>query len=103
MSELEVLEKIILPDEAVVDLEGRLFNRKYAYPLCCLPFGAFEQFISRRPSALRTVLEEKKVPYVYQGETNRISVLSGEDQGYLSTYYEAVEGFNGGLFKRKNN
>ncbi|MBI5613626.1 hypothetical protein HY947_01770 [Candidatus Gottesmanbacteria bacterium] len=102
MNELVSLEKVILPDDTVVDLEGRLFRRTYAYPLCCLPFGAFEQFISRRPPALRTVLEEKKVPYVYQGETNRISVLSGEDQEYLSNNYEVVDGFNGGLLKRKD-
>lgn len=101
MRELATLEKVISPEDAVVDLEGRLFNRKYAYPLCCLPFGAFEQFISRRPPTLRTLLEEKKVAYVYQGETNRISVLSGEDQGYLFEHYEAVEGYNGGLLKRK--
>jgi hypothetical protein len=101
MMELVSLEKEIAPDETVVDLEGRLFNRRYAYPLCCLPFGAFEEFISRRPSTLRMILEEKKVPYVYQGETNRISVLSGEDQGYLFEHYDPVDGFGGGLLKRK--
>ena len=101
MNELVSLEKEIPQDAQVVDLEGRLFNRTYAYPLCCLPFGAFEQFITRRPPSLQTVLEEKKMTYVYQGETNRVSVLSGEDQGYLSQYYEAVDGFNGALLKRK--
>jgi hypothetical protein len=95
------LLSLIPTQTPVVDLEGRMLFWPDAYYICCVPFGSFEQYLSRRPEKLRTVLEAKAVPYIFQGDTGRILMLSTEDQAYIYQKYTPVDGWKGSLWKRK--
>lgn len=99
--ESQKLHAMLPKDVEVVDLEGRLLFWQDAYDICCLPFGQFTRYLSRPPKPLRDVLEAKKVPYIFQGNTGRMGYLSHEDQWYIRTYYEPVSGWGESLWKRK--
>jgi hypothetical protein len=103
MGELQQLEHIISPQEEVLDLDGRLIYRKNPYYICCLSMGLFVRFMSRPPEALYRVLEDRKVPYIYQGESGRLWELGGEDISYIQSHYESVGGWGDTLWKRKVN
>ena len=85
----------------VVDLEGRMLFWPDGYHICCVPFGQFEGFLSRRPEPLRRTLEVEKIPYLWQGDTGRLAALSVEDLGYVRAHYASVEGWGEKLWKRK--
>ncbi len=101
MKEIWRLRDTIPRGVEVVDFEGRLVFWRDAYEICCLPFGQFTRYLSRPPKPLRDVLEEKKVPYIFQGKTGRLGYLSAEDQWYIRTYYQPVAGWGEELWVRK--
>ena len=95
------LLRMIPPSESVLDLDGRLMYWKDPYYICCLPFGSFVRFLSRPPAPLSQVLEEKKVPYIFQGDSGRLWEL-WNDLPYINAHYERVPGWGDALWKRKN-
>ncbi len=101
VSQMRTLSQAIDPNAEVLDLEGRMLFWKDAYYICCVPFGSFEQFLSRRPPPVREVLETKKTPYIWQGDTGRLSTLSSEDKAYIRTKYVPVGEWGEKLLKRK--
>jgi hypothetical protein len=101
MYQAKVLIDTVKPTEEVLDLDGRMLFWKDAYYICCVPFGSFTGFMSRPPPPLRDVLEEKKTPYIYQGDSNRLSVLSWQDINYIKTMYAPVTGWGETFWKRK--
>jgi hypothetical protein len=94
------LVSTIPPTTPVMDLEGRMMFWPDAYHICCVPFGFFEQYLSRKPESLRNVLEAHHVLYVWQGDTKRIEMLSLEDQAYIRAAYKPVPLWTEALWKR---
>jgi hypothetical protein len=101
LEQMKLLIQTIAPQDEVFDLEGRLLFWKDAYYICCLPFGSFVQYLSHKPPLLRDVLEYKKTPYIFQGDSNRLSLLSGEDLNYIRANYTPVPGWGESFWKRK--
>lgn len=101
IAQMRTLTKTIDPDAEVLDLEGRMLYWKDAYAICCVPFGQFEGFLSRRPEVLRAVLEKKRSPYIWQGDTGRLNTVAWEDQQYVRQRYAPVDGWGEKLWKRK--
>lgn len=101
LTQVESLRSQIPQGTKVLDLEGRMIFWPDAYTICCLPFGSFTQFLSRKPKELPGVLEAGDVQYIFQGETGRLSLLSSSDLTYINDHYEPVEGWDQALWKRK--
>jgi hypothetical protein len=101
LTQMDILLKTIPPKDEVLDLEGRVLFWKDAYYICCVPFGTFVPFMSRQPPVLRDVLETKKTPYIFQGDSNRLSLLTVEDQQYIRTNYIPAENWGDTLWVRK--
>ncbi|OGG11938.1 hypothetical protein A2Z00_03925 [Candidatus Gottesmanbacteria bacterium RBG_13_45_10] len=101
MAEAQELKAIIPPNDEVFDIEGRMIFWKDPYYICCLPIGIFVNYLSRPPQRLYQVLVDRKVPYIFQGLTNRLSELAPEEQWVLRTYYEPVVGWRDQLWRRK--
>lgn len=99
LEQTKSLLAMIPKDGSVLDLDGRLIFWRDPYYICCLPFGSFTRFLSRPPAPLSTVLEEKKVKYIYQGDSGRLWELSG-DLPYINAHYERVPGWGDALWKR---
>jgi hypothetical protein len=100
LAELQQLEQLIAKEEEVLDLDGRLINRTNPYYICCLSMGLFVRFMSRPPEPLAAVLEKRRVPYIYQGESGRLWELGPEDIAYIQTHYKQVGGWDDALWKR---
>lgn len=100
LSQLDSLTKIVDPASEVLDLEGRMIFAKDAYYICCVPFGSFQQYLTYPLPILRDVLEAKKVPYLFQGDSNRMPLLSPEDQVYIRNNYTSVTGWGEALWRR---
>lgn len=100
LSEFQKLTSTIDPKAEVLDLEGRLLYWNDAYYTCCVPFGSFEGFLTKPPPPVRTVLEAKKTPYIWQGDTGRLYTVSSEDLDYIRDHYVSVEGWGEQLFQR---
>lgn len=100
LAQTEQLRSLVGENEQVLDLDGRFIYRADPYDICCLPFGTFVRFLSRPPRPLRDVLEEKKVAYIYQGDSGRFWELT-EDLPYINEHYEKVEGWGTALWRRK--
>lgn len=101
LSELQKLTSTIDPKAEILDLEGRLLYWKDAYYTCCVSFGSFEGFLSKRPPPVRDVLEANGTPFIWQGDTERLGKLSSADQIYIRDHYVSVEGWGEKLFQRK--
>jgi hypothetical protein len=101
MEQLNLLMSAIPRSEEVLDLEGRMLAWKDAYYICCVPFGSFVPYLSQKPPVLRDVLEAKKTRYIYQGDSNRMALLSYDDQTYIRTYFVPVTGWGETLWKRR--
>lgn len=99
MQQVELLRAKI-GDKQVLDLDGRAFFSRDPYEICCLPFGTFTRFLSRPPESLSAVLERKKVPYIYQGDSGRFWELTA-DMPYIRETYERVPGWGDALWVRK--
>ena len=101
LKNMQLLINTIPHDSEVFDLEGRLLFWKDAYYICCLPFGSFVQYLSQKPAVLREVLEAKKTPYIFQGDSHRLPLLSSEDLQYIQNAYAPVTGWGDTLWARK--
>lgn len=101
LTQTNLLMSSIPPTAAVLDLEGRMVFWKDAYYICCVPFGSFVPFLSHQPPVLREVLEAGKVPYIFQGESNRLYLLTPDDLAYIRSQYAPVPGWGEELWKRK--
>lgn len=101
LQQIQILADSIPPEATILDLEGRMVFWKDAYYICCVPFGSFVQFLSRPPGSLTAVLESKKIPYIFQGDSNRLALLSSEEQSYIRGNYTPVKGWGQGLWERK--
>lgn len=101
LRQLRLMTQIVPKDATVFDIEGRMVFWNDAYYICCVPFGSFIDQMSRQPAPLSLVLEDKKVPYLYQGDTGRIYTLPVRDRVYIQQYYTPVEGWGETFWKRK--
>jgi hypothetical protein len=101
LKQMQLLIEEISPDSEVLDLEGRLLFWKDAYYICCVPFGSFVPFMSQQPQVLRDVLEAKKTPYIFQGDSNRLSLLTVQDQDYIRRAYAPVPGWGETFWMRR--
>lgn len=101
VGQAKALWQAIPSQSAVLDLEGRVLFRKDAYYICCVPFGSFVGYMSHKPPHLLQVLEEEKTPYIFQGDSNRLTLLSDDDQSYIYAHYRPVSGWGERLFQRK--
>jgi hypothetical protein len=99
--QMKMLVDSVSPSTEVLDLEGRMLFWKDAYYICCVPIGSFVQYMSSPPPALRDVLEAKKTPYIYQGDSNRLSLFSPADLEYITRMYTPVPGWGETFWKRK--
>lgn len=95
------LSAIIPQDAKVFDLEGRMIFWKDAYYICCLPYGLYIDYLSRRPPPLSVVFAQNHTEYVWQGDTGRFWSLPAEDRGYIEANFERVPGWGDKLWKRK--
>lgn len=100
LEQLTQLKNMIPTSTEVFDIEGRMVFWKQPYPICCLPFGEYMYNVSRKPSALRDVLEQKKVLYLWQGESRRIYTLEMSDRIYIQNNYKPVDDWGDTLWKR---
>lgn len=101
LQQIDTLIAMIPPESEVFDVEGRLLFWKPAYYICCLPFMTYIQHLSWPIEPLVQVLERKKVPYIYQGDTGRLPYMTSEELQYIRTNYTPVEGWGDTLWKRK--
>jgi hypothetical protein len=100
IAETKLLLSAIPPSARILDFEGRMLFWRDGYSICCLPFGAFTQYLSRPPESLSAVLEREKVPYIFQGDSNRLSLVSGSDLEYIRKTYAPVAGWGERFWKR---
>ena len=88
LSDMRALWKYIPKDAYVLDLDGRTLYFKDPYYVCCLPFGQYEQYLSRPLPSLPHALEDKNVLYIYEGQLGRVNTLSAADQAYIRAHYQ---------------
>ncbi len=99
--QLSQLASIIPRDAKVFDLEGRMIFWKDAYYICCLPYGLYIDYLSRRPPPVSEVFSLNNVQYVWQGDTGRFWSLPSADRGYIEANFERVPGWGDALWGRK--
>lgn len=101
IDEMKKLIAIVPQDARVLDMEGRMLFWPDAYYICCVPFGSFTRFMSRKPPVLSEVPQGSRASYIFQGDSNRLASLSPRDQAYIETHYERMPGWGERLWKRK--
>jgi hypothetical protein len=101
LKELTQLIQTIPQTQDVFDLEGRMVFWKTPYAICCLSYGIFFDYISQKPLPLSQVLEEKKTPYVFQGDSGRFWAIPSGDVTYIKEHYAPVPDWGEKLWKRK--
>lgn len=101
IAETEKLLTTVPEGSAVVDLEGKMLFWPDGYYICCVAFGSFTRFMTRQPPAFSGVLAQENIPYIYQGDSNRLGLLSAGDREYISTYYAPVAGWDDRLWARR--
>jgi hypothetical protein len=101
LQQMNTLLKMIPQDAEVFDIEGRLVFWKPSYYICCLPFMTYVHNLSLEVEPLIDVLERKKTPVIYQGDTGRLPYFTPEELAYINTHYGRVEGFGDTLWLRK--
>jgi len=102
IEQTQILLATIPKNTDVFDMEGRMIYWPDAYYVCCLPFGGYIDYLSRRPEPLSLVLERKKVQYLFQGRTARFTQLSWDEQQYIRQHYAPVEGWGEELWMRNS-
>jgi hypothetical protein len=101
LSQLSQMQQMIPVSEYVFDLEGRMIFWKQPHYICCLAIGDFIWLMSRQPQPIKEMLEEKKVPYMFQGDSRRVYTLPWDDRAYIQEHYMQVPGWGDTLWKRK--
>lgn len=99
--QLAQLAAVIPAGARVFDLEGRMIFWKDGYTICCLPYGLYIDYLSRRPAPVSEVFQLNSTQYVWQGETGRFWSLPAADRGYIEANFERVPGWGDALWKRK--
>jgi len=99
LQQLKALKLMIPASDEVFDLEGRMIYWKDPYYICCLPIGSFVSLLSRQPPPISQVLEARKVPYIFQGDTGRLWEFNN-DLPYITAHYTRVPGWGDALWKR---
>ncbi len=90
-ADIQIIQAIVsyIPKDAlVVDLVGTTLYYPSGYPVCCLPFGQFESYVTKPIPHLADELEKKQIPYIYEGNVKRITTLSNMDQTYIYSHYK---------------
>lgn len=67
----------------VFDMVGSTIYYKDSYYVSGVPFGQWEQYLSRPLPSLRGALEQTKTKYVYQGRLGRVEGLLPIDSAYI--------------------
>lgn len=100
LTQARLLISSIPTSAQVLDLEGRMVFWKDAYYICCVPFGSFTQYLTQPPIPVEQVLEAKNIPYIFQGDSNRLSILSSDAQRYIRSHYTPVKGWGETFWER---
>jgi hypothetical protein len=95
-----LLHQMIPANAYVLDLMGTSLYFRDPYPICCVPFGQWQSFMSRPLVPLFQVLESTQTKYIYEGRLDRIHDLQPSDGVYITEHFSKVSGFEG-LWKRK--
>lgn len=101
LHQLRLMQQFIPKDAYVFDLEGRMIFWDQPYYICCLAIGDWIHLISRQPEPIHSMLEEKRVPWIFQGDSRRLYTLPWPDRAYIQEHYIPVEGWGENLWKRK--
>ncbi len=97
MNQMNALLTVVPENTSVLDLEGRMLFWPDAYYICCVSFGSFTHFMSRKPEPLLEALETGSAGYIFQGDSNRLAALSAQDRQYIQSHYESVAGWGDAL------
>ncbi len=100
LADLEKLYSLIPRNEYVLDLDGRTLYYPSPYPVCCLPFGQFAPFLSRKLPSLSAALEQTKTKYISEGTLKRTSTLLPQDQAYIRDHYQPSPVIEGLLVRK---
>ncbi len=92
IKQVEEYYRDVPKDEQILDLTGVFLYNPDAYYACCIPFGQFAGYLSRPLPDLPRILEENRVPYIYQSGLKRVSTLPWAWQQYIYARYEPVDG-----------
>ncbi len=102
--DIAILERMLvtIPKDAyVLDLVGSTIYFKDPYPVCCVPFGQWEPYLSRPLPGLAGRLETTGTRYVYQGRLGRLTTLPESDQAYIRAHFSPLAGDSGLLVRTK--
>jgi len=94
------IQKSIPKNEPILDLVGLTLSYPYPYYVSNLPFGQFQQFLTRPLPPLIPALEKTNTKFIYQGTAKRLNTLSPEDQTYVLVHFTPV--LDGSLLVRND-
>lgn len=100
LKDLDVLFATIAKTEYILDLDGRTMYYPSPYPVCCLPFGQFAPFLSRKLPSLSQSLEQTKTKYISEGTLKRTTTLLPQDQAYIRDHYQPSGDIDGLLVRK---
>ncbi|MBI3577135.1 hypothetical protein HY086_03815 [Candidatus Gottesmanbacteria bacterium] len=92
LAQLATIYRTIPPNSYVLDMEGRTVFYRDPYPICCIPFGQFLPYLSRKLPSLANALEATHTMYIYQGKLDRINTLPAQDVAYIRRNYQPLPG-----------
>jgi hypothetical protein len=101
LDQLTTLQQTIPSNLEVFDLEGRMIFWPQPYYICCLAIGDFYRNLSQKPPTVSSILEKRKVPYIYQGDSRRLYTLPYPDRQYIQDNYAPVVGWGDTIWERK--
>jgi len=94
--------KQVIPEGAYVfDLVGATIFYKDPYYVSAVPFGQWEQYLTRPLPSVITALEGTHTRYIYQGKLSRVSALSPKDQEYILRTYRPSRELGSDLLVRE--
>lgn len=102
LRQLSLLQTMIPKGTEVFDMEGRMIFWPQPYYICCLAIGDFYNNLSQKPVSVLSVLEAKKVPFLFQGDSRRLYTLPFTDRQYIQDNYMTVDGWGDTLWVRKS-
>lgn len=100
LANIENIHKTIPFNQYLLDFDGSTLYYKDPYYICCLPFGEFVPFMSRKVSSVIAYLEKTQTRYIYEGDLLRVNTLSPDEKNYIRTHYVPYPNIPG-LLERK--
>ena len=100
LNQLNQMQQLIPNSWKVFDLEGRMVFWPQPHYICCLAIGDFIGLLSKPPEQVHSMLEEQKVPYIFQGDSKRLFTLPWDDRVYIQQHYAPVQGWGDTLWRR---